>query len=1066
MTNYHEKHSAIIKICRLAVCFVLALILPLQAAYAAGATEPKNIVDPVRDKENISAVLYNNTNGLPTSEANAIAETSDGFIWIGSYSGLVRYDGNTFERIASNNGLGSVVSLFVDSKDRLWIGTNESGLALMEQGEFKFWAEDDGIDGVKITAIAEDESGSIYVGTTSGIAIVSPQMNLTAMDDPRIADTYIEHICSGADGLMYITTNEDDCITVRDGKVVDYIKRTETAIDGDITYFMPDRDNPGYVYLGTGDSDMFYGSDIRDAGKLEKIDISPLFSVIDLEQIGDRVWVCARNGIGVLDGKNFHSLNNLPMDNSVMTVMADYEGNLWFASARQGVMKIVYNQFSEIFTRFDLEERVVNTTCVLNGDLYIGTDTGLIALEDEGGPMDSIPLSSAVTASGENLGATDLLELLDGVRIRSIIRDSKNRLWISTWRGPGLLCYDNGAVTAYTEADGLLSDHIRSISEMNDGSILVANTGGVSVIKDGKVAKSYSKEDGIINPESLCVESAPGGDILVGSNGGGIYVINDNGTKTIGKEDGLSSEIVMRIKHDEKRNIYWLVTSNSIAYMTEDYKVATIYDFPYSNNFDLYENSNGDMWVLASNGIYVVPVEELLANEKIKPVFYSLGNGLPCTATSNSYSELTAEGNLYIAGSTGVAMINIDKPLEDVADVKHTVPYVEGDGEFYYPDEKGNFVIPASVRKLTIYGYVYNYSLTDPVVTYRLMGFDREPITVSRADLDPITYTNLSGGSYTFMMELRDAMGHGSNTIHVKITKEKKIFEQTWFYVAAGILLSMLLFLIIRLYVNRKMQSVENKHRERAEKERISHELLMASRIQQSLIPQTFPAFPEHTEFDLYALMRPAREVGGDFYDYFLIDDDHLCLVIADVSGKGIPAALFMAMSKTILQSFAAADMAVSEVLTKTNDRICAGNKTDMFVTVWMGILELSTGKMKAANAGHEYPAVMRSGGNFELLKDKHGFVIGGLADITYAEYELQLDPGDKLFVYTDGVPEATNADTVMFGTDRMIDTLNRDPGASSEELLRRLEGDVRQFVGKAEQFDDFTMLCVEYKGQ
>lgn len=253
-----------------------------------------------------------------------------------------------------------------------------------------------------------------------------------------------------------------------------------------------------------------------------------------------------------------------------------------------------------------------------------------------------------------------------------------------------------------------------------------------------------------------------------------------------------------------------------------------------------------------------------------------------------------------------------------------------------------------------------------------------------------------------------------------------------------------------------------------AERERISTELSLATRIQAAMLPSIFPPFPNRSEFDIYAAMEPAREVGGDFYDFFLIDDDHLCLVIADVSGKGVPAALFMMISKIILQSCAMLGKSPAEILTRTNDAICSNNDEEMFVTAWVGILELSTGKLTAANAGHEYPAVKQPNGRFALLKDRHGFVIGGLAGEVYTEYELQIAPGSKLFLYTDGVTEALGGDSAheMFGIRRMLDALNRDPEASPRNVLMQVRRALDGFVRDEEQFDDLTMLCFEYKGR
>ena len=250
-----------------------------------------------------------------------------------------------------------------------------------------------------------------------------------------------------------------------------------------------------------------------------------------------------------------------------------------------------------------------------------------------------------------------------------------------------------------------------------------------------------------------------------------------------------------------------------------------------------------------------------------------------------------------------------------------------------------------------------------------------------------------------------------------------------------------------------------------AEKERISSELQMAAAIQSSMLPHIFPSFPDRKEFDLYANMDPAKEVGGDFYDFFLIDDDHLCMVIADVSGKGVPGALFMMISKVILQNCAFLSDSAEEILAQANSAICANNQADMFVTVWIGILEISTGKLTAANAGHEFPVLKRAGGKYELYKDHHGFVIGGMPGMKYRQYELQLHPGDRLFVYTDGVPEATDADSQLFGTDRMLSALNEKDAADPKEVVQVVHEAVDRFVKDAEQFDDMTMLCLDYNG-
>lgn len=251
-----------------------------------------------------------------------------------------------------------------------------------------------------------------------------------------------------------------------------------------------------------------------------------------------------------------------------------------------------------------------------------------------------------------------------------------------------------------------------------------------------------------------------------------------------------------------------------------------------------------------------------------------------------------------------------------------------------------------------------------------------------------------------------------------------------------------------------------------AENERIGTELSLAKSIQASMLPSIFPAFPDDEEIDVFASMTPAKEVGGDFYDFFKIDDDHLCIAIADVSGKGVPAALYMMASTILLRTNARLGIGPAGILENMNEALCTNNRDEMFVTVWVGILDLDTGVLTAANAGHEYPAVTGEDGKFGLLKDKHGFVIGGFEGMKYTEYELRMEPGAKIFVYTDGVPEATDAEENMYGTDRMVEALNEAHGEPPEKILEEVERSVRGFVGDAEQFDDLTMLCLEYRGR
>jgi len=250
-----------------------------------------------------------------------------------------------------------------------------------------------------------------------------------------------------------------------------------------------------------------------------------------------------------------------------------------------------------------------------------------------------------------------------------------------------------------------------------------------------------------------------------------------------------------------------------------------------------------------------------------------------------------------------------------------------------------------------------------------------------------------------------------------------------------------------------------------AEKERIGAELNVATQIQADMLPRIFPAFPERTEFDIYATMDPAKEVGGDFYDFFLVDDNHLAIVIADVSGKGVPAALFMVIAKTLIKNHAQNRESPGDVFTHTNEQLCEGNDAGLFVTAWMGILEIDTGEFVFVNAGHNPPLLKRANGSFEWLKSHPGFVLAGMQGVRYRENRMKLDMGDLLYLYTDGVTEATDGNLELYGEKRLQEALNRQGKVPVRQLLVGIRQSIDHFVGDVEQFDDITMLGLEYRG-
>ena len=772
-------------------------------------------IDPTGRGDRYASVLYDNTNGLPTSEANDIVETEEGFLWIGSYSGLIRYDGNTFERYDSSTGISSVVSLFVDSKNRLWIGTNDNGVAVMEKDEVTFFNQVEGLKSSSIRSIVEDRAGNIYVATTHGLGYVDTNMVLHSLEIEELSEKYIVELRTDANGVVFGVTLDGAFFTLEDMKITGYYDGNELGI-GTIATVTPDPDDTDYVYIGTDKSELYHanisGADI-ELGKYK--DVTPFVNVNCIEKMNGYIWLCSDDGIGLVVGNKVIVLKDLPMTNSIDGMMMDYEGNVWFHSSRQGVMKVVQNLFTDISKKYNLKKMVVNSTCRYNDTLLLGTDTGLATIPLGEDLVDDMKISMCVYDDKDenDYSASTLTTLLRGKRIRSIFKDSQGRIWLATYSEYGLIEYSDEVVHVYNDKTGFPSNHVRTVYERADGSIMAATNGGLAIISNDKTTEVYDAKGGLSNTEILTVTEDNDGTMYLGSDGDGIYVIRNDQVSKIGIEDGLPSEVILRLKWDNKRNLLWMITSNSIAYM-KDGVVTRVNGFPYSNNFDMYENSKGTMWILSSNGVYVVSADDMVKNEYISYVFYDLSCGLPYVSTANSYSLLDEDGTLYMAGSSGVSSVNIETAQEDISEIKMTIPYVEADGEFIYANEHGIIHIPENIKRVTIHGYAFIYSLKNPKISYKLEGFDTKETTVFSREMEPVDYTNLDGGEYTFHLKLQSSIGTDEKEISVVIIKDKAIYEHMWFNIMAVILGVAIIIGSLILYYHKKTREFLKKEEE------------------------------------------------------------------------------------------------------------------------------------------------------------------------------------------------------------------------------------------------------------
>ena len=996
--------------------------------------------------------VFDIESGLPFLGYMTVAQTQDGFLYAGGYGGLVRYDGKRFERV---KGIDSVISLCVAEDGCLWIGTNSGNLVRMAQnGELTFYGKEAGLDVIGIRAICQDTKGNIIFGTDKGVYAIDDSETIRLLDDDRLKTCYVNQMSSDSSGTVYGTDYDGNVFAIRDFRVVNYFDEKTIPMPAQSVFSDPVHED--WIYIGTTGSEILHGSLSQPADTYEGIANEGLLNINVIYQEEDRLWIGSDGGVGFIESDStFHRLADSSF-NSIVNMFEDYEGNLWFVSSRNGLIRISESSFADLNQIAELDERVVNTTWMADGLLYVGTDTGLIILNSEG-----------------QLVQNDLYEHLKNTRIRSIKGDRQGNLWFCTFSEYGLVCQGaDGIFRTYTEEDGMLSDYIRTLYEMDDETIAVSVTGGVQLLRDGRIDQTFDQSNGIPTPSVLSLSEDPDGRLVLGTNGRGLYMIDGDQAVPYPVQDEMDNGVIMGIKRDDRRSCLWIITGGTLS-CVKDGIASPLTGLPdeLSANgcYDVLFSDDGRVFLLCNTGIFVMDGDELIAGNGAEYEHYNSKNGLPHMVTPNSRSYVGENGDAYIACSDGVTRVNINGQLSSNVTPKLTIAFIDinANQQMIRVTDGQTIKVPASTRRLSLYPYVLYYGLGDPKVSYFLEGFDQEPMKSTKMDLETVSYTNLSGGTYTFHLNLEDEAAD-SPGVSITIIKEKAFYELPVFWVAIAIAAVLLIAGIIRMMLRRQARALERKAAEEAhqkEEERITRELNTAASIQAGALPSIFPAFPDRKEFDIYATMTPAKEVGGDFYDFFMVDDNHLGMVIADVSDKGVPAALFMMSAKMIIASHAKMGKSPSEVMAAANVALCSNNTEKMFVTVWLGILELSSGILACSNAGHEFPVVRGGDGVFRVFRDKHGLVLGGFDRSKYTEYELKLTPGDAVFVYTDGVPEANNAEGEFYGMERLEAALNQAAKETPEGILDCVKADVEKFVNGAKQFDDLTMLCVEYRG-
>ncbi len=705
---------------------------PIGGGYAASSQIPGVYFLPKQ---------YDASNGLPTSEANCILAASDGYIWIGGYSGVVKYDGTSFEKLPVSDGLTSARGLFEDSSGRIWVATNDSGVVVIDGRNRIRFTKNDGLRSNSIRTFAEDFKGNVYIGSTAGVSYVDANMKLHNIESEFIDNERILRLVTDAGGNVFGHTGSGNVFAVTTSGVSEFY--TSSGLGMKVTSILADPEKPRKVYYGTNKGYVYYGRFGAPTNVLEKIETGVEDSIHWLHYACDRLWISTKKKAGYVDeNKKFIPFESLPINDSFEMMTSDYQGNIWFASSRAGVMKLVADNFLDLTGAAGIEPEAVNATCKREADLYIGTDYGLRIIDE-----DYYARKNKYT------------DFFDGIRIRCIMTDSRGNTWFSTFSdNRGLVCLDkNGKLRKYTSNEGMPGNEVRCTYEMSDGRLVAGTSNGLAIIEDGKVSGKFGSKDGLKNPVILTLCEDDNGNILAGTDGDGIYVISNRKIGRIGMEEGLGSDVIMRLKRDDKRGVIWVITSNSVEYIKNG-RITTVTTFPYNNNFDVITDGDEDLWFLSSQGIYVVDAEETLNNNISMYKLYDLANGLTSVPISHCYSGIDAEGNLYVAGQTGVSAVNISEMKDFSGRTITDVRSFTYDGEEVYPDETGTYYLPQWTGRVQITPAIIDYTVSDPLVKMYLEGkkIDDEGIIATQSKISPLEYTDLKYGDYTLHIQVLD----------------------------------------------------------------------------------------------------------------------------------------------------------------------------------------------------------------------------------------------------------------------------------------------------------------------
>ena len=715
--------------------------------------------------------VYNNTNGLPGGVANDIASTSDGILWIGTYAGLYRHNGKEFRLMNEYESIKTVRCLYVDDDGRLFVGTNDNGLSILINEEITdVLTEKNGLPSDSVRCITSASDGRYYIGTSAELAVVEINDGIRIVaKEPDVSSAL--RLTADSEGHVAAVTSSGKLIILQNSKV------KETASAYDEKFISAEFSDDGKLFAATESNKIFVFS-IKDENNLQflqTINCGSMNHINSLSFYENVLFLCSDSGVGYIDYKkdnSFHLVDTDLFNNSIDNMIEDYQGNLWFSSSRLGLLRMCETAFAEIYLSAGFSEAVVNTVIKFNNKIYFGTDEGLSMIDVESGEPE------------EN----ELTKKMKGLRIRCLMQDSKNRMWVCTYT-KGLYCMNKAGKIEAFETD--TEQQFRVLLELSDGTIAAAGKKGITFLKNGEVTKRLTKANGFENQVVLTLSELSDGTLIAGTDGGGIAIIQQQSiVKLLRRQDGLTSNVILRTVNDYNGNTptgaFYAITSNGINYVDKDFSIHPLTNFPYSNNYDMIVRQDGNIFVLGSAGIFVVTRDELLSGKKVDYILLDLKRGLLGTLTANSWNYIDEENNLYLSCDTGASVLNLDAYDKNNRSYRMQLKSVIVNGKRYLVQKDIPFVIPENSDSIEIVPEIINYSINNPYISLYMEGIDEHPNIMTQNELASVIYSNIAAGKYTFHISLLDSKGLNvieENTYEIE--KQYHIYDNWWFKVYA-----------------------------------------------------------------------------------------------------------------------------------------------------------------------------------------------------------------------------------------------------------------------------------------